>query len=214
MRRLAAVLMATLVLVGGAAAATTPPATKWNDKPRGYSIIVPPKWYPVPRSVSAVNSLVAQLKKLKKTGLADAYAALISTAEGKRELSAYVFQAFLYDGQSFVNEIPVEVSIQVVPGSRVLKPADLTGIGDTYANALVQNNKGAKITVPKRISLPAGPAEFMEGTIPNTGGPSTGLELYILVHGKRIYVLSFKIDATILAKATVFKAIAEHFAFL
>jgi len=59
----------------------------------------------------------------------------------------------------------------------------------------------------------AGPAELTEGTTPS-GGLSTGLELYILAHGKRAYVLSFTIDAKVLTQGTVFGSIAEHFAFL
>jgi len=63
----------------------------------GFSIILPPKWYAVPRTVTAVNQTIAALKKQKKTGLATAYG-FYTTANGKAELKAYVFQAFLFDG--------------------------------------------------------------------------------------------------------------------
>ena len=211
MRKLAVLFAACLLLAGAAAAATTPISTKWNVKQYGFSIILPPKWYAVPRTVTAVNQTIAALKKQKKTDLATAYGFYL-TANGKTELKAYVFQAFLFDGPT-MDPVPIVVSIQVVGSKSAYKPADLTTAGKLYANELA-STKGAKITRPALIKLPEGQAEFITGTVPNGNGVSTGLELYILVHGKRLYVLSFKIDAAILSQAKVFRSIAEHFAFL
>ena len=53
----------------------------------------------------------------------------------------------------------------------------------------------SKITVPKRVTLPAGPAELIAGTIPAGGGLSNGIELYLIPHGRRVYELSFQIDS-------------------
>jgi hypothetical protein len=211
MRKLAVLLAACLLLAGAAAAATTPTETKWNDKADGFSVILPAKWYAVPRTVAAVNQTIALLKKQKKTDLATAYSFYL-TANGKQELKTYVFQAFLFDGPT-MDPVPIVISIQVVPGKNPYKPADLPAAGKAYANALA-SNKGAKITVPALIKLPEGQAEFITGTVPNGGGISTGLELYILTHGKRLYVLSFKINATVLSQAKVFRSIAENFRFL
>jgi hypothetical protein len=211
MRKLVVLLAACLLLAGAASAATTPVSTKWNVKQFGFSIILPPKWYAVPRTVTAVNQTIAALKKQKKTDLATAYGFYL-TANGKTELKAYVFQAFLFDGPT-TDPVPIVVSIQVVTGTRAYTAADLTAAGKAYANELA-STKGAKITVPARIKLPAGQSEFITGAVPNGGGVSTGLELYILGHGKRLYVLSFKINAAVLSQAKVFRAIAEHFAFL
>ena len=211
MRKLAVLFAASLLLAGAAAAATTPISTKWNVKQYGFSIILPPKWYAVPRTVTAVNQTIAALKKQKKTDLATAYGFYL-TANGKTEVKAYKFQAFYFNGPT-MDPVPIVVSIQVVGSKRAYKPADLTTAGKLYANELA-SNKGAKITRPALIKLPEGQAEFITGTVPNGNGVSTGLELYILVHGKRLYVLSFKIDAAILSQAKVFRSIAEHFAFL
>ena len=211
MRKLAALFAACLLLAGAATAATTPTETKWNDKADGFSVILPAKWYPVPRTVAAVNQTIAALKKQKQTDLATAYDFFL-TADGKQELKAYVFQAFLFDGPT-TDPVPIEISIQVVPGKRAYTPADLTAAGKAYANELA-SNKGSKITVPAQLKLPEGQAQFITGTVPNGGGISTGLELYILGHGKRLYVLSFKINAVALSQAKVFHSIAENFRFL
>ncbi len=211
MRKLAALCVATLLLAGSASAATTPTETKWIDKADGFSVILPAKWYPVPRTVTAVTQTIALLKKQKNTDLATAYGFYL-TANGKAELKAYVFQAFLFNGPTN-DPVPIVVSIQVVKGKSVYTSADLATAGKAYANAL-SSNKGAKITVPSLIKLPEGQAEFITGTVPNGGGVSTGLELYLLVHGKRLYALSFKIDAAVLSQAKVFRSIAENFRFV
>jgi hypothetical protein len=209
--KLAATGIAFALLGGTAAAAPKPTATKWIDKPFGYSIILPAKWYVIPRSTSAIKQEIAYLEKHKNASLASAYTAILKSPASLSELKAYRFQAFLWPPLS--SPIPTEVSIQVVKGQRAYKASDLPAIGATYASAL-SSNKGSKITVPKTLELPAGPAAFIEGTVPNGNGVSTGLQLYILSHGKRVYVLSFKIDAGALSQATVFKSIAQHFEFL
>jgi hypothetical protein len=199
-----------LLLATGASATTTPTATQWKDKTYGYSITLPAKWYVIPRTTSAIEQEITYLKARKQSSLAGAYSAMLKSSASLSELKAYRFQAFLWPPLNSL--VPTEVSVQIVTGTHAYTASDLPALGATYANAL-SANKGSKITVPKRISLPAGPAEFIEGTTPS-GGVSTGLELYILVHGKRAYVLSFTIDAKVLTQATVFGSIAEHFAFL
>jgi hypothetical protein len=196
---------------GGAPPPPRPTATKWIDRPYGYSVTLPAKWYVIPRSTSVIKREIAYLENHKQASLASAYSAILKSPVSLSELKAYRFQAFLWPPLN--SPIPTEVSIQVVPAKKVYKASDLPAIGATYANAL-SSNKGSKITVPKRVKLAAGPAEFIEGTIPNGQGVSTGLALYILSHGKRVYVLSLKIDAHVLSQAKVFKSIAEHFAFL
>jgi hypothetical protein len=203
--------LAVLALTASAAsAASGPTATKWIDKPDGYSIILPPKWYVIPRTTAEIQKLIAQLKAQKQTSLAGAYKAILESSESKAELKDYRFQAFLWP--PLASLVPTELSLQVVSGTRTYTAKDLPAIAATYANAF-SGNKGAKITVPKKVQLGAGPAERIDGTIPS-GQATTGLELYLFVHGKRIYALSFKIDAGVLAKATVFHSIADHFAFV
>jgi hypothetical protein len=209
--KLALTGLAVALLAGTAAAANKPTQTRWIDKPMGYSITLPAKWYVIPRSTTLIKQEIAYLKKQKQASLASAYSAILKSTVSLSELKIYRFQAFLWPPLNSL--VPTEVSLQIVQGKKVYKASDLPAIGAYYANAL-SSGKGSKITVPKTIKLPAGSAEFITGTVPNGGGVSTGLELYILAHGKRAYVISCKIDANVLSQATVFRSIAENFAFL
>ena len=209
MRTLAVLLAACLVLAGAAQAAT-PVQTKWNVRQYGFSIILPPKWYAVPRTVEAVQQTIALAKKQKLTALATEYGFYL-TAAGKSQLKTFQFQAFLDVGPTS-DPITPQLSVQVTPlgKKRPYKTSDLSAAGNTYARAIATGNKGSKVTVPKRISLPEGPAELIEGTIPEGGGLSDGFQFYLLIHKGKLYVFKFDIDATMLAQATVFRSIAEN----
>jgi hypothetical protein len=208
MRKLAALIAACLLLAGPASAATTPTETKWNVRTYGFSMILPAKWYAVPRTVKAVQQTIAQLKKLKKTALASEYSFYL-TAAGKTQLQAFIFQAFL-DISPSTDPIAPQVSVQVSKGTKPYTTADLAAAGTTFAGAITSGNKGAKVTVPQRISLPEGPAELITGTVPAGTGISRGIELYLLIHKGKLYVLDFEIDASALSSATVFRSIAEN----
>jgi hypothetical protein len=203
-----AAILGALVLAGTAAGADKP--VGYIDKADGFRIVMPAKWYPVPRSATAVRQLIAALKKQKKTDLASAYGFYL-TANGQTERKAYVFEAFYFDGPTS-DPVPLSVSVQVVPAKRAYTSADLASAGRTYAGALA-STKGAKVSAPSAIKLPAGKAELIRGVVPNGGGVSTGAELYLLVHGKRLYALSFKVNAVLLSRAKVFRSIAETFRF-
>jgi hypothetical protein len=210
MRKFAVLLGAWLLLAGAVSAATTPAATKWIDKADGFSVILPAKWYPVPRTVTAVNNTIAALKKQKQTSLATAYGFYL-TANGKTELKAYKFQAFYFNGPT-MDPVPLSVSVQIdkrIAYTAKDLPAAVRAYGTSFASI-----KGAKIAAPKLIKLPAGQAEYLTGTVPSGAGVSTGLELYILIHAKKLYVLSFKINADLLSQAKIFRSIAENFRFV
>ena len=201
-------IAACLLLAGAASAATTPTAIKWNVRSAGFSMILPAKWHPMPRTVKAVQQTIALLKKQKKTALASEYSFYL-TAAGKSQLKAFIFQAFL-DISPSTDPISPQVSVQVSKGTKPYTTADLAAAGNTFAGAITSGNKGAKVTVPKRVSLPEGPAELITGTIPAGTGISRGIELYLLIHKGKLYVLDFEIDASILSQATVFRSIAEN----
>jgi hypothetical protein len=171
-------------------------------------MILPAKWYPVPRTVKAVQQTIALLKKQKKAALASEYGFYL-TAAGKSQLKAFIFQAFL-DISPSTDPIAPQVSVQVTKGTKPYTTTDLAAAGNTFAGAITSGNKGAKVTVPKRVSLPEGPAELITGTIPAGTGISRGIELYLLIHKGKLYVLDFEIDASILSSATVFRSIAEN----
>jgi hypothetical protein len=203
-----AAVLAGLVLAGAAAGADKP--VGYIDKADGFRVVLPAKWYPVPRSATEVKQLIATLKKAKKTSLATAYGFYL-TANGQTERKAYVFEAFYFDGPTS-DPVPLSVSIQIVPAKRAYTAADLKAAGRTYASALA-STKGAKVSAPAQVKLPAGTAELVRGVIPNGNGVSTGAELYLLAHGKRVYALSFKVNAELLSRAKVFRAIANTFRF-
>jgi hypothetical protein len=201
-----------LALAASASAATPKPTeTKWIDKKDGFSIILPPKWYAAPRTTTAVKQTIALLKRQKKTAVANEYSFYL-TAFGKTQLEDYVFQAFL-DVSPSTDPIYPQVAVQVTKGSRPYKTSDLGLAGRTYASSLAQH-KGAKVTVPKQITLTAGPAQFITGSVPAGTGLADGFQLYLLVHGGKLYALKFDIDAVALSQATVFRSIAEHFSFV
>jgi hypothetical protein len=189
------------------------PSTTYVDKTGGYSITIPTTWKLVPRTIPQVKALAARLKKKKATAeLASTYTSIISSTGGKSGLKAYRFQAFDWP-QTGSTPLLAEVSVGVVKTTKAYGPASLAAIGAEYANSLSANT-GSKITVPKRVTLPVGPAEFIEGTIPAGSGLSNGIELYLIPHGKRLYELSFQVDAKYLRQATLFTAIARLFKFV
>jgi hypothetical protein len=206
-----ATVLGALLLAGVASAANKPQAVRWIDKDDGFSIVLPPKWYAVPRSPTQIQQLIAQLKKNKKTDLATAYGFYL-TPNGKSELKAYRFQAFYFNGPS-TDPVPISVSVQVVPGKHAYTAADLVAAARAYGGSLA-SAPGAKIAAPAKVTLPSGQAELIRGTVPNGNGVSTGAELYLLEHGKRFYALSFKVNAELLSQAKVFRSIAENFRFV
>jgi len=213
--RLLAALTTALALAGAAGAATTPKATLIVVKKYGFSILLPPlhtalvgttTWYPIPRTVAAIKQTIAGYKAEHDTSLASAYGEVDTN-----QLSKYAFQAFLWPPLESV--VPTEVSVQVVSGLH-LAAADLASAGAQYANAL--SGGGTVVSSPKRLTLSAGPAEFVEADVNNGGGIHTGAALYLLIHGGRLYVVSFEIDATLLSKSsysTVLREIANTFSF-
>jgi hypothetical protein len=204
----AAVLAAAAV--AGAAAAKTQPGTTYVDAQYGYAITIPKSWKLVPRTLAGVKKQIADLRQKKATvDLADVYASIISTPTGRSQLTTYRLQAFAYPTDPNT-PLLTEVSVGIVKLPRVYTKKDLPAVGATYANALSAGT-GSKITVPKTVSLPSGPATFIEGTIPAGTGLQNGIELYLIPHGKRLYELSFQIDATYLSHATLFTSIAQHF---
>jgi hypothetical protein len=192
-----------------AASAAKPIETKWIDRRDGFSVILPPKWHAVPRTTTAVKATIAGLKRQKKTALANEYSFYL-TAAGKAQLKAFVFQAFL-DIAPSKDPIAPQFALQIVKGAKPYTAADLAGAGRAYASSLAQH-KNAKISVPKRLTLPAGPAQFVTGTVPAAPGLADGFELYLLIHKGKLYALKFDIDARALSQARVFRSIAEHFA--
>jgi hypothetical protein len=209
----AGVLVGALaLLVASTAGAANVAGTTYVDKGGGYSITIPKNWQLVPRTVPKVKALAARLAKKKSTAdLGKFYMQLISTAQGRRDLTAYRFQAFDWPA-SLSQPIPVEASVGVVVGKKAYGPKDLPAIGAVFANAFA-SNKGAKVTTPRTVALPVGQASLVEAVIPVGGGVANGVELYLIPRGKLLYELSFQIESSQLPYAKLFTSIAEHFKF-
>lgn len=199
----------TLAVVAGGAAKSQP-STIYVDKSGGYAIAIPKTWKLIPRTQADVKTLIAKLEKKKSTSsLGDFYKTILASQPGKSGIAAYRFQAFDWPG-SLSSPVPIQVSVGITNGKRAYTANDLPSIGAVFANALA-SNKGAKVTVPKTVTLPAGKAELVEAAIPVGGGVTNGAMLYLIPHGKKLYELSFQIEAAQLAKATLFASIAQHF---
>ncbi len=207
-----AVAAACAAALSGAAAATNVPGTTYLDQPAGFALTIPKTWQLVPRSVAQVKQLATKLEKKSSTAnLGQAYASIVATAAGRSQVTSFTFQAFEWPFVVGSTPILTEAYLLVVKTPKAYGKSDLKAIGDQFANAL-SANKGSKIVVPKEITLPAGPAEYIIGTIPS-GDVTTGIEWYLIPHGKAVYELGFQIDASELAKATLFSSIAHNFKF-
>lgn len=199
-----------MLVVCASAGAANQPATTYLDKPAGFRITVPNTWQPVPRTLAGVKALIKQLDNKKQTELASLYSSLISSAAGRSELTNFAFQAFLYPP---ISTIQTDVSVGIARTPTAYGVKDLPSLADTFAKEFA-TTKGSKIMKPKVVTLPAGPAALIEGTAPAGGGLSSGLELYLIPHGKLLYELSFNTDARALSSATIFTEIARLFAFV
>ena len=200
-------------MFAGPAAGKSQPATTYIDQAKGYSITIPRTWQLIPRTEPQVKSLIAALDRKKSTvPLAETYQSILSSSAGRSGLSTYRFQAFLWplDGST---PLLTEVSLGIVPTHMAYGRSALPTIGATYANALAQNT-GSRVAVPKAVTLPEGPAELVVATIPAGEGLTNGVELYLIPHGKKLYELSFQIEASQLASASLFTSIAQHFKLL
>lgn len=205
---------AAAVVAAGARASTTLPSTTWLDKAGGYEITLPTEWKLVPRSKAGIEEVIAGLKKTKSaenTALEETYTSILDSSSGTKALSAYRFQAFAWPPDPDT-PLLTEVSVGVIGDSATFGHSNLTTLGDEYASALAENT-GSTIEAPRRVKLPEGTAEFVEGRIPAGSGLTNGVELYLIPHGLHVYELSFTADASLLPKATIFTEIAQDFRF-
>ena len=201
-----------LAAVAGAAGKNQP-STIYVDKAGGYAITIPTTWQLIPRTVPAVKALAAKLQRKSATkSLAGYYRGIIASKSGLAGLKAYRFQAFDWP-DSLDSPVPIEVSVGVVPTKTAFTASDLPAIGNEFARSFLAN-KGAKVTQPKTVTLPAGKASFFEGVVPIGAGFTNGIAMYLIPHGKRVYELAFGIEGSQLTSATLFNSIAQHFKFV
>jgi hypothetical protein len=200
-----------LVLAGAGKTANVA-GTTYADKAGGYSITIPKNWELVPRTVAKVKALAATLAKKKSTAdLGSYYLTLVASPELRQQLSVYRFQAFDWPA-SLSLPVPTEVSVGTVVDKKVITTQELPAVGAVWANSF-KSNQGAKVAGPKIVKLPVGVAALIEAVIPNGGGVSTGVDLFLIPRGKVLYLLSFQIEASELPYASLFTSIANNFKF-
>jgi hypothetical protein len=215
--RAAVVLLFVVALTGslllaGPGAAKNQPSTIYVDRSGGYRLTIPRTWQVVPPSVVAVKQMIARLKKQKKTELAAVYSDMISSADGRKELTTFRFRAFRWP--QLPSPVPTDVTLTIKPVAKKYKAADLPAIGATFAKSLA--SPGATISKPELLKLPAGSAELITGTVPLQAvqGVKTGFTLVLMLRPGRLYMLSFRIDSRAAADAKVFASIAQLFRFV
>jgi hypothetical protein len=208
--RFAVVLTLAGLVVSGVASAASGPWVSFVDHSYGIRVTIPTSWYTVPPTVAGVQSLIRQLDKQKKTGLAKVYASFISTPAARNKMLSYHFQAFEYSPGSSAEP---DFTLAFARTSRAFTVTDLTAISKSLAKAFAA--RGMTVATSTVVTLPAGPAAFAAGTLPSVGaGSSTHFETYVIAHGTLLYQLSFSADTSILGGTTAFAEIAHRFAFV
>jgi hypothetical protein len=208
-------VLTTLLAVSllAAAGAKNVPSTIYVDKSGGYRITIPKTWQVVPPSLAAVKQTITRLKKQKKTGLAGEYEQYIASAGARKELATYRFRAFMWP--ALPSPVPTDVSLTIQPVAKRYKVSDLPSIGAYFAKTLT--TPGAKVAKPQLLSLPAGKAVAIAGTVPlpkPNQAIKTGFTLILMLRPGKLYLLSFRIDSRAANDAKVFASIANLFRFV
>lgn len=211
MRRFAVVLTLAGFVVSSVASAASGPWVSFVDNSYGIRVAIPKSWHTMPPTVAGVQSLIGQLKKSKQTGLAQVYSSFISTAGARQKMLSYHFQVFQYSPGS---SIQPDFTLAFARIPRAYTANDLAAVSKSIAKKFA--SASGAITKQTVMTLPAGPAAFVEGTQPETGGSGlrTQFAVYVISHGTLLYELSFRADARAAGEAATFTAIARRFAFV
>jgi hypothetical protein len=202
-RRLELVLpavLATLVVCATAAAA----GGQWvtlTDKPEGFSLTVPKAIFFVPNSPAKVKAIITQLKKENQAGVASVYSQIL----GSSDVTKFVYEGFFLDQSSSVQPLFTLAVDGTVPANTTR--SGLANVAKAEANAL--RGKGATVTASKVVTLPAGAAAYVEAS-QTVSGTKTKLVEYVIGHGNRVYLLTFRTTAAG-ADLSTFNTIAKRF---
>jgi hypothetical protein len=207
---LAVVFALTGLVACGVASAASGPWVSFVDKSYGIRVTIPKSWHTVPPTVAGVQSLIGQLAKKKEVGLAQVYSSFIASTAARQKMLSYHFQAFQYSTGSAIQP---DFALAFARTSRAYTVKDLATTSKSVARQFTAV-PGTTITKQTVVTLPAGPAGFVEGTQPVAGGSTTQFQIYIIAHGTLLYDLSFRADARATSEAATFTAIARRFAFV
>lgn len=193
----------TALVVAGAAAGGAHAAVPWrtlSDSGGGFSIALPAGWQVVPRSTPALHALVSQLSRRRQTALASEYAEV--AALRRTTHTVYRVQAFAWPAPA--GDIVPDVTVKVDTLRRGTTPTALPLIARAVEQAL---SRAKKTTVSKPVGrrIPAGPTVEIAGTTRLSKTLRSRYAVYLLVHGGRLYSISFRgtppdaVEARILA---------------
>ena len=210
--RFALVLTLAGFVVSSVASAASAPWVSFVDNSNGIRVAIPKSWHTLPPTVAGVQSLIGQLEKSKQTGLAQVYSSFIGTAAARQKMLSYHFQAFQYSPGS---SIQPDFALAFARTSRAYSAKDLAATSTSVAKRFASVS-GSTVTKHTLVTLPSGPAAFVEGTQPGTGGSGlrTQFQVYVVAHGTLLYELSFRADARAAGEAATFTSIARRFAFV
>ena len=191
MKRLAVTVLAVACLMSGTASA----AGSWrtvDDAAAGFSIAVPGTWRLVPRSTPALARLVHRLATEKRTALATQYAEILA-ARRVPNRAVFRFQAFAWPAPK--GAVVPDVTVTIDPLRRGTRPSSLPLIARQIAKAL-SGSKAATVATTVRRVLPGGTAFVVTGTTRLSRTTRSHYAVYLLIHGRRLYSISFRGPAT------------------
>jgi hypothetical protein len=161
------------------------------DPGGGYSLAVPRAWQVVPRETPQLTALVARLRRTKQTALANQFAEVAAARRLTHPL--YRFQAFAWPPPK--GAVVPDVTVKTDPLSAGTTAAALPAIAREIVKAL-SGTKGATASAPVRSTLPAGTAVSVTGTTQISKSVRSRYAIYLLIHAKTLYSISFRGPAT------------------
>jgi hypothetical protein len=186
-RAAAAAALAAVVCAGVSGAAAADGWRTVTDRPAGYAIAVPRPWQVVPASSTRLRALILRAAKAKRTALATQLAAV--AAARKTAQPVYRFQAFAWPGPPgpVVPDVTVKTDL-LTTGTRA---SALPRIAQQIVKALARSSAAtASVTAARR--LPAGRAMLVSGTMRLSKSVRSRYSVYLLIHGRTLFSLSFR----------------------
>src|SRR4051794_23601673 len=144
----------------------------------------------VPRETRQLGALVARLRRTKQTALANQFVAI--AAARRLTHSDYRLQAFAWPPPK--GAVVPDVTVKTDPLSAGTTAAALPAIARDRQGAL--RDEGATASAPVRSALPAGPAVSVTGTAQISKSVRSRYAIYLLIHAKTLYSISFRGPAT------------------
>jgi hypothetical protein len=174
-----------------------------TDKPEGFALTVPKSIFVVPNSPAKVKAIITRLKKENQAGVASVYSQILSSSD----VTKFVYEGFFLEQSS-----PVQPLFTLGVDRTVAANTTRSGLAKVAAaEASSLRGGGATVTASKVVSLPAGPAAYVDAN-QTVSGAKTRLVEYVIGHGDLVYLLTFRTTGAG-TDLSVFNTIAKRFAF-